>query len=80
MEAKQQLKEMAKRLEKAFSIYDYDYVIETDALTYCIQMRFSSSTDVVSPSAVESFRRVVGEVGVEIWDNHLVLFGFPLLY
>lgn len=80
MEKKAQLKEIAKRLEKAFSIYDYEYVIETDSLTDIIQVRFSSDTDVVSSSVVESFRRVVGDVGVELSDNQLVLFGFPLLY
>ena len=80
METKQQLKEVAKRLEKAFSIYDYDFVIATDTVTCVVEMEFSSSTNIISPTAVDAFRRAVGDVGIDLRDNHLVLFGYPILY
>lgn len=80
MDRKLALEEMGRKLKRAFSPFDYHFRIETNIEHCRIGMHFSSDTVRISPTAIENFRSVVGVVGIFVWEDHIELYGYPLLF
>lgn len=79
METKKQLEQIAERLMYALSIFSYECKVEIDYRAECITLVFSTDTDQITSSAIERFQSVVGEVGITVCEDHVELYGFPIL-
>ena len=74
-----QLEQFAEKVKSALSIFDYEFTVKIWYGTFRINVVFSWDTDQITSSVIERFRSVVGDVGVLYVEDHLELYGYPLI-
>lgn len=79
MGTKEQLEQIVERVKYAFFHYPFEFSVDFNSENYCIEMHLPAGYNKVGVSFVERFRSIVGEVGFCYVEDHIVLYGTPII-